>query len=70
MAPEVISGKYDKRCDLWSMGVVTYMLLSGQPPFIGKNSEDLENKILTTNFDFYEEFWDSEVSKQAKKFIE
>ena len=29
MAPEVIRGSYDKRCDLWSLGVVTYVLLSG-----------------------------------------
>ena len=33
MAPEVIRGKYDKRCDLWSVGVITFVLLSGKFPF-------------------------------------
>ena len=33
MAPEVIKGSYDKRCDLWSLGVVTYFILSGELPF-------------------------------------
>jgi len=33
IAPEVIHGDYDKRADLWSLGVVTYVLLSGKQPF-------------------------------------
>ena len=38
LAPEVIEEKYDIRCDLWSLGVVTYFLLSGEPPFTGRKS--------------------------------
>lgn len=47
MAPEVVDlfvgereSSYDKRCDLWSMGVIAYILLSGYPPFSGNCEEE------------------------------
>ena len=35
IAPEVLNQKYNEKCDIWSIGVITYMLLSGRAPFSG-----------------------------------
>ena len=41
VSPEVLDGKYDKRCDLWSIGVITFVCICGEPPFVGKTTADL-----------------------------
>ena len=38
VSPEVLDGKYDLRCDLWSLGIIAYMLLSNQVPFNGNDT--------------------------------
>ena len=43
-APEVINKKYNEKCDIWSCGVIMYLLLSARPPF-GGETED-ENDFL------------------------
>jgi calcium-dependent protein kinase len=53
VSPEVLEGTgYDKRCDLWAIGVLTYMLLVGIPPFDGRNELEVFNKIRCCDFDF------------------
>ena len=54
MAPEVIVGDYNEKCDVWSCGVMLYIMLSGNPPFFSKNEKDLKEKIckMEYNFDF------------------
>ena len=34
MAPEMFAGEYDEQCDMWSLGVIAYMILTGAPPFL------------------------------------
>ena len=57
ISPEVLQGTYDERTDLWSMGVVTYYLLSGKFPFLAQSEEKLTELILTCDYDFDGELW-------------
>mmetsp|Transcript_35820 Transcript_35820/g.34857 ORF Transcript_35820/g.34857 Transcript_35820/m.34857 type:complete len:94 (+) Transcript_35820:666-947(+) len=44
IAPEIMAGEYNEKCDIWSIGVILYILLCGRPPFDGENDEEiLEN---------------------------
>jgi calcium-dependent protein kinase len=52
VSPEVLEGNYDKRCDLWSLGVMTYMLLTGEPPFNGRTDAEVFFKIRTCDYTF------------------
>ena len=68
IAPEVLKGKYNESCDIWSAGVILYILLSGEPPFYGQNNNEIYKKIIEMKFDFPEDKW-SNISKSAKDLI-
>lgn len=46
IAPEVINKFYNNKCDVWSLGILLYVLLSGNAPFLGKENEAIIAKIL------------------------
>uniref|UniRef100_A0A0G4FA06 non-specific serine/threonine protein kinase n=1 Tax=Chromera velia CCMP2878 TaxID=1169474 RepID=A0A0G4FA06_9ALVE len=68
VAPQVLEGKYTEKCDMWSTGVIAYMLLSGCPPFNANTDEGIFAKILRGTFEFFSPEWDA-ISQQAKDFI-
>jgi len=69
VAPEVLNASgYGKEVDMWSIGVITYILLCGFPPFYGDTVPEIFEQIMEANFDYPEEYWHT-VSKEAKDFI-
>jgi|TARA_B110000285_G_scaffold171945_1_gene192515 calcium/calmodulin-dependent protein kinase I len=69
MAPEIVNHmKYDSKVDIWSAGVVTYILLCGKPPFYGKTRNDVYNAIADQDLNLkLPEF--QNVSELAKDFL-
>lgn len=68
MAPEVIKGKYDEACDVWSIGVMAFMLLSSSLPFYGQSRSQVVRKILHNKFGFKGSRW-KKVSKESMAFV-
>ena len=58
MSPDQIVGCYDKSCDMWSIGVVTYILLTGYPPFNGSTDTEIYTSIRRGNLVFESQVWD------------
>merc|ERR1711988_1932057 len=67
-APQVLSGKYGQESDLWSLGVIMYVLLCGYPPFYGETDNDVLAKVRLGTVNFTPADWKN-VSDDAKKLI-
>ena len=46
LAPEILAKKYNEKCDLWSTGVVVFMILTGSPPFKGETIQEILESII------------------------
>jgi calcium/calmodulin-dependent protein kinase I len=68
-APEVILRRpYDERADMWSVGCITFLLLSGNLPFQASSQKELFRKIVSAEFDFDVDAW-ANVSQEGKNFL-
>ena len=68
MAPEVILSNYNEKCDVWSCGVILYIMLSGNPPFFDNNKEKLKEKICNLEYNFNLPIF-SKISEDAKDLL-
>lgn len=68
VAPEVLKGSYDMRCDVWSLGVILYVFLCGYPPFEGDNNKEIFKNVLKSELAFDPADWGA-VSPEAKDLV-
>lgn len=68
MAPEVIMKEYTNKCDVWSCGIILYIMLCGYPPFNGSTDEKIQYWILNRDLHFDDEEW-GDISMSVKDLI-
>lgn len=68
IAPEVLNKNYGPKCDIWSIGVILYIILSGIPPFNGASDQEIMKKVKLGKFNFNDPAW-KPISDSCKAFI-
>ncbi|CAA3024976.1 calcium-dependent protein kinase 1-like [Olea europaea var. sylvestris] len=68
VAPEVLRRNYGAEADIWSAGVILYILLCGVPPFWGENEQSIFDAVLRGHLDFSSDPWPS-ISSSAKDLV-
>lgn len=68
IAPDVLKNSYNEKCDLWSCGVILYILLCGAPPFYGSNEDEIFHRILTGTYSFKHQIW-NHISAEGKELV-
>lgn len=68
MAPELIQGRYDSKADIWSLGVLSFMLLSSSMPFYGQTRSQVIKKIMRGKYHFGSRRWQN-TSNEAIEFV-
>ncbi|XP_021901777.1 calcium-dependent protein kinase 26 isoform X2 [Carica papaya] len=68
IAPEVLAGGYNQAADVWSAGVILYILLSAMPPFWGKTKSKIFDAVRAADLRFCSDTWD-QVSTSARDLI-
>ena len=68
MSPDVLQGKYDRSCDLWAIGIVSYILLCGYPPFNVPSNHEIHDAIRSGNIVLEQGVWGN-LSSVARDFV-
>lgn len=68
IAPEVINLHYTEKCDMWSIGVILYIMICGRPPFDGRNENEILQNVKGGSYDLSSKDWMA-TSPEVRDFV-